>query len=231
MTAITSPPYEDSKVRNVTEAVGKGFAEKGRAAHDNVAGYGGSEGQIGRKGEQDSQESYLSAMAQIYQETFRVASVLVVIVKNPTRAGKLRRLDLDTIRIMQEAGWKIHCQHRAQLFTEEETHDLFGETKKKVKGRMSFFKRLSWEKGSPVAAWEDIIICTRPEPGGLAAVVSPPYSDADGHPSLGSVNNDNWGKEGTGIAKRRGKTGNYGQTPGQVGRLKDKPSEKEEGKA
>jgi len=106
-------------------------------------------------------ESYLSAMLQVYKEIARVSDVLVVVIKNPTKNGKLRRLDLDTIKIMQMAGWNIYCQHRALLFEELEQPDLFGKTLKQVKGRLSFFKRLSWQKGQPVASWEDILIGIR----------------------------------------------------------------------
>lgn len=51
-------------------------------------------------------------------------------------------------------------------------------------------------------------------------VGSPPYASGEkGHPSLGSVNKDNWGNEGTDIAGRRGLNGDYGQTPGQLATL------------
>lgn len=106
-------------------------------------------------------ESYLEAMKRVYSEIALVSDVLCVVVKNPTRAGKLRRLDLDTLAILKDCGWNIHCQHRALLFEELELPDLFGETTKKVKGRMSFFKRLAWQRGQPTASWEDILICVR----------------------------------------------------------------------
>jgi len=50
-----------------------------------------------------------------------------------------------------------------------------------------------------------------------AIVSSPPYEGSEGTPSLGSVNKDNWGKEGTDICARRGLSADYGQTSGQVG--------------
>lgn len=57
--------------------------------------------------------------------------------------------------------------------------------------------------------------------GGLAGVVSsPPYASGEkGHPSLGSVNRDDWGTDGRDIAGRRGVDGNYGSTPGQLGSM------------
>lgn len=337
--SIMSPPYGDSKIRDVKKAVGKSWEDEHYAAHDNIAGYGQSQGQIGRTGEQNEQsESYLEAMAKVYQEIARVSDCLTVVVKNPTRNGRLRRLDLDTIWLLENCGflcycycggnkngleeeiriqtredlpdlrnpdngckpllpqtpqskpgrkaknirepqrstqllegkettrirgaealelaggqspasslerassenprmangsdemsgagqlhlsevratgilgassegmattgrrhkpreprsslptlssenpskcpqcgkpcppegtiasdwnWHILCTHRALLFEELEQSSLFGGTKKKVKGRLSFFKRLSYVRGQPVAAWEDCIFCVR----------------------------------------------------------------------
>ncbi len=79
-----------------------------------------------------------------------------------------------------------------------------------VKGRLSFFKRLSYQKGSPVAQWEDVIVAVR-DGGGLKGITSPPYegnvseSDSDPHPER---------QEGKPAGRH------YGQTPGQIGNLK-----------
>src|SRR6185436_9803707 len=51
-------------------------------------------------------------------------------------------------------------------------------------------------------------------------ISSPPYASGEkGHPSLGSVNNDDWGRDGRDITRRRGKTGEYGSTEGQLGAM------------
>lgn len=120
-------------------------------------GLGTTEGQV----QNEQGENYLSAMLQVYSEIGKVSDCLAIVIKNPTRAGNLRRLDLDTIKLLEMSGWTIHCQHRALLFEEVEQLTLEGNTHKKVKGRMSFFKRLSWQNGQPVASWEDIIIAVR----------------------------------------------------------------------
>ena len=53
-------------------------------------------------------------------------------------------------------------------------------------------------------------------------ISSPAYGSGEkGHPSLGSVNQDNWGSEGTNIAGRRGKDGNYGNSDAQLANLPD----------
>lgn len=49
------------------------------------------------------------------------------------------------------------------------------------------------------------------------SITSPPYEASNGHPSLGSVNNDNWGNEGTDITGRRGKTGAYSDETTSLG--------------
>ena len=151
-----SPPYEDA-LTSSSQHGNSGIAAR-EPKLGNLGRYGVvSKGQIG----QEQGQTYLEAMRQVYAEALKVCSVLVVITKNPTRKGKLRRLDLDTLALLQEVGWKVICQHRAILFTEQEQATLFGKTQKKVKGRMSFFKRLSWQKGSPVAQWEDVVFCVR----------------------------------------------------------------------
>ncbi len=152
--SVMSPPYEDAKgdkhhspradILSEEKGMFETYTERGV---DNVGN---------KKG-----ESYLEAMAKVYREISKVSDVLVVVVKCPTRAGKLRRLDLDSIAILQQSGWRIHCQHRALLFEELKQANLFDGTTKKVKGRLSFFERLSYVKGQPVAYWEDCIFCVR----------------------------------------------------------------------
>lgn len=155
LTTVMSPPYEGGGHH-------KGMLDSWGGANTPVSndnkekhGYGSSPGQI------EDANCYLGAMLQVYAEIAKISDILVVVVKNPTRNGKLRRLDLDTISILKQSGWKIHCQHQALLFEETEHENLFGDKVKKVKGRMSFFKRLAYIKGSPIAAWEDILICRR----------------------------------------------------------------------
>jgi len=215
--AITSPPYDGQ----VSASNSDPHPEKQQST---PAGrqYGHSAGQIG----DEQSETYLSAMLSVYQEIAKVSDVLAIVLKNPTRNGKLRRLDLDTIELLKQSGWSIHCQHRALLFEELEQGKLIDRTEhyavdlnkateqvtfgyrqfitpsldsndgvlnfaelqaefphlkpntvywgpylptgeyliingRLVKGRMSFFKRLSWQNGQPVSSWEDVIIAVR----------------------------------------------------------------------
>jgi len=161
--SVMSPPYEGGgHHKGMLDSWGgknTPVSDKTKDYH----GYGNTEGQV------EKAESYLEAMKKVYSEIAKVSDVLTVVVKNPTRAGKLRRLDLDTISILQDSGWRIHCQHRALLWEEYEQAEAFTQQdswdvllgRKKVKGRMSFFKRLAYQKGQPVASWEDILICVR----------------------------------------------------------------------
>jgi len=49
--------------------------------------------------------------------------------------------------------------HEAPCKIEQQTLD--GKTIRKPKGRLSFFKRMFWQKGEPVAEWEDVILAVR----------------------------------------------------------------------
>lgn len=152
--SVMSPPYEDAKGDKHHSPRADALAEK-KSMHETYTKRGIDN--IGNK----KQESYLSAMLQVYTEIARVSNVLVIVIKNPTRNGKLRRLDLDTIKILEMSGWILYCQHRALLFEELEQASLFGDTKKQAKGRLSFFKRLAWQNGQPVASWEDVLVAVR----------------------------------------------------------------------
>ena len=213
---VTSPPYEDSDMAKVSDGIKR--EHPGRRMWANEP-YNQSEGQIG----QERGLTYLSEMKKIYAEAAKVCSVMVVVVKCPTRAGRLHRLDLSTIALLEATNWHVHCVHRALLFEELEQGDLFQGSKKRVKGRMGFFKRLQWQKGkSEIAQWEDVIVATR-EGEGLKAVVSPPYAtDLDGFPaSKAPDGKSNIFMEVKDRLEKPARKEGYGNTPGQIGRLKD----------
>ncbi len=88
---VTSPPYEDNVGHGgrVTEL----DLQKGIGG--DLALYGHTEGQI-------ADGSYLDAMRQVYAEIAKVADVLAVVTKNPTRNGKLRRLALATASLLED---------------------------------------------------------------------------------------------------------------------------------
>ena len=202
---LTSPPYDGDVSASNSDPHPEKQMSKPAGRH-----YGDSDGQIGNT----QSETYLSAMLQVYAEVAKVSDVIAVVTKNPTRNGKLRRLDLDTISLLEQTGWIILCVHEAQLFTEHKTQDLFGETHKNIKGRMSFFKRLSYQKGGIVADHEDVIIAVRNGGGKLVTVSSPPYEEqtaSSGRMTSGSIPHDSSGH----FYKQ-----DYGNTSGQIGKLK-----------
>jgi len=219
--AITSPPYEQSEGRTSSPFGGvngmpEGYWDGTHGIRHKGDGYGQSEGQLANEG------SYLDAMRQVYAAIAQVSNVCCLVLKNPTRNGKLRRLDLDTIRICQETGWTLHCQHQSVLFEELETADMFsGESVKQPKGRLSFFKRLSYKKGSPVADHEDVLIFTREDGGNGKAILSPPYLDSGAE--LGGTGDTVAGRQQ--IHNSKPKKQGYGHTDGQIGALPDKPKD------
>ena len=107
-------------------------------------------------------KTYTTEMLKVYNEAYKSGiSPLVCVVKCPTRNGVLRRLDLLTAELLEFVGYEIIDYHRAILFEERQQLTFDGEIKNTPKGRLSFFKRLSYQKGNSVAKWEDIIIATR----------------------------------------------------------------------
>jgi hypothetical protein len=102
-------------------------------------------------------------MLRVYQESFKAGiSPLVVVTKNPTKNKKIRRLDLDTVALLEVAGYEVFDYHRAILFEIVQQQQLDGSVKRIPKGRLSFFKRLAFSKGGPVAQYEDVIFARIP---------------------------------------------------------------------
>ncbi len=261
---------------------------------------------------QERSESYLDAMRLCYAEVARVADVLVVVVKDPTRNKAIRPLGRLTMRLLRQTGWRLHCYHRAILFEEQERGRLFEETEafgidwqhailcsddkwgnwpglgynrvhldteaeyiegklsfygienatdlqadtleeikqeyaemvaeiglepgqdywcrqaptgetleiigRIVNGRLSFFKRLSWQKGSPVANYEHVLICVRDGVKGVVNISSPPYSNLRESP--GDLTQDTYDIEKKHEQGKGAFRGRYGDTPGQIGKLK-----------
>ena len=75
---------------------------------------------------------------------------------------------MDTIALLQSAGYEIFDYHRSILFETHLQETLEGDAFTKPKGRLSFFKRLSYNSGNEVAQFEDVIFaripikCARP---------------------------------------------------------------------
>jgi len=164
LVGIVSPPFEDSTTFRKDDGKFWDYQEKkrkrtyrGTRQSDAQDKYSDDKNNIGNQ----QGETYLEAMLQVYKEAYKSGiSPLVVVTKNPTRNGELRRLDLDTANLLMQAGYEIIDYHRAVLFEERKQQTLMGDVETIPKGRLSFFKRLSYQKGNIVAQWEDIIIAT-----------------------------------------------------------------------
>jgi len=149
---ITSPPYAGCEVPDNR----KTFNNTNASLLGKFQGAYQAEGQVANL----SDKGYSSAMFLIYSEIIKVADILAVVVRDPTKKGKIYPLGDITCKLMEEAGWRIHCIHQAKLFEEISKTNLFGETTTKPKGRIGFFKLLSYMRGSPVSNHETIIIAT-----------------------------------------------------------------------
>lgn len=159
---IVSPPYEGQTYAQDIDFYRKVMIDTKRDPNaprfQNNLAYGSSANQIGNQ----SNETYLSAMLHVYAEAYKAGiSPLVTVTKNPTRKGHLRRLDLDTASLLQQAGYRIVDYHRAILFRQNAQQTLLGDIRKEVKGQVSFFKRISMLKGNIAADHEDIIFAVK----------------------------------------------------------------------
>jgi len=77
----------------------------------------------------------------------------------------------------------------------------------------------SWHKGGSQCGESDGQLAAMREGNVDAVIASPPYAKAAAHPSIGSVNKDDWGHNGHGIVKRRGLSAEYGSSDGQLAGL------------
>jgi len=111
---ITSPPYErslkltneDKDIQKRTERMSKaGYKPKDFIHTSSCALWGGYSENKNNIGNLKS-GSYLSAMLQVYQECWRclkIGGLMILVVKNFIRNKKEIRLDLDTIKLCEQA--------------------------------------------------------------------------------------------------------------------------------
>lgn len=160
---LSSPPYGDTDINEFAmanqglrsdkltpdqlEQRNKAFSAGRHGYRSKTSLAARTEGQIGCLpdcGEQG--ETYLSAMFAVYRELHAVlkpSGVVCLVTKNPVKAGKIRRLDEDTIRLMEAAGFELIERVQAML-TEElgEQITLDGGSIAIRREHKSFFKRL-----------------------------------------------------------------------------------------
>lgn len=163
--AVTSPPFEGVVATGDPNFLTPGEQGKRNPSKSNLPSNGSTEGQIGAT----QSETYADACLAVYSALARAGvRYLAVVTKNPTRAGKLRRLDKLTARLLRASGYRIRGWRRAWLYESETQlrargvgqeglfpeHDAPG----KLKGRLSFFKRIQLAKGGVAAQWEDVFL-------------------------------------------------------------------------
>lgn len=178
---LSSPPWEDqqrggnpseawSNPTKAAEILSQNSRQGPRTRHsaspeairaqmerDNLCVYGSSEGQIGNS----NGETYLSAMLLVYRQLWLVlkpAGVVALVTKNPVKNKQIRRLDLDTIALMEKAGFVL-IEHKCAMLAETMQHGhLFGGQETRKRERKSFFKRL-YEKKNPHLSvdFEDVL--------------------------------------------------------------------------
>lgn len=104
--SIASPPYEQSLSDGLRPEDRERYKEWARASKSVGLTYGQTPGQLGK----ESGETYQSAMLACYRELrkcLKPGGVACVVVKNPTRGGALRRLDITTANLLLMAGFEL----------------------------------------------------------------------------------------------------------------------------
>lgn len=108
---ITSPPYE-----NQGQGQGKEYHPERMAGSETGLGrgYGDELANIGNL----KSDSYLEAMLQVYQSCFAVlksGGLMILVTKNFIRNKQVIRLDLDTIKLCEQAGFNLLERHYRKL--------------------------------------------------------------------------------------------------------------------
>lgn len=104
---VTSPPYSEG-LGHMVKNPSKVSIEKKQSAmgQKSDTGYGITEDNIGNL----KSDNYLEAMLQVYRESYKVLKpkgIMVLVTKNFIREKKVVRLDLDTIKLCENAGFKL----------------------------------------------------------------------------------------------------------------------------
>jgi len=122
---VTSPPYEG--ICETTHASLE--AEEGKPYQDKRSGRKGTKWEFtGQKKERYSEDknnignlkggTYLEAMNQVYQQCHRIlkpGGLMILVLKNFIRNKAVVRLDLDTIKLCEQAGFKLTERHYRKL--------------------------------------------------------------------------------------------------------------------
>jgi len=145
---ITSPPFEDNTSGLKHNARGKDVVE-GRAEMDTYSKDKSNKEQLGNL----SGETYFDAMLLVYKGCFDVlrrGGAMALVTKNFVRKGEMVRLDLDTIKLCQAAGFSF----KERKYRKLETVSFW------IRNARKKFYQKHPEKvsGDPFAEYEDVLV-------------------------------------------------------------------------
>jgi modification methylase len=225
---VSSPPYEGSFNGGVQEnpestrermrragASEKTISKIGDNSHSAGLGYGEADGQIGNESGETFWEAAREIVAQCFQ-ILRPGGIACWVTKNFVRNKKIVDFTGDWIKLCQSCGFVLVERIQASLVKEDSGADLFGGEWQTRTERKSFFRRL-YEKKYPGNRidHEDVIVMMKPDGngGGCEAIVSsPPFGECQPQQDRNfHAPNDSSGNLNA---------SDYGDTPGQLGRLK-----------
>ena len=106
---VFSPPYYPRTDRRKPSA--HNDAKRGPVVGFRDAYTGDHPDFVGNPGGVDAIKHYREQMTRIYTHMGAVCGRMIVVTKNWTRLGVELRLDLDTILMAQEAGWRCVARH------------------------------------------------------------------------------------------------------------------------
>jgi len=110
---ITSPPYEGA-LTSSSQHGNTGIAADNPKLADTGRYKAENENNIGNL----KSQSYLEAMLQVYQQCHKVLKpngLMILVLKNFIRNKQVIRLDLDTIKLCEQAGFELTEQHKRKL--------------------------------------------------------------------------------------------------------------------
>ena len=177
---VTSAPYVSGGTHPDQTGAWGG---KRQSIPKELAGYGKTEGQVGRMSEGDHEavvngesqgqigseqgDTYWQAVARVYSECFKALKpngIICVVVKDFVRNKKRVPLCSQTLELLQAIGFKPLERIRAWVVSEAEQKSLMPDVVPDYrKARKSFFRRLAERKGSPRIDWEEVMICQKPD--------------------------------------------------------------------
>ena len=230
---VTSPPYNQEVAHlplHVGERPGLSHADKDERISDQRVGLNYSPNQTNMRG--DTYWSAMRQVYSECHRVLRPQGILALVLKGFTRNGKYVDLPSQTRDLVESLGFWLFDHWRRELWSlsfwrilqKRRDPEAFDD-------RLNYeevlaFKKVDGEGGGiqaavfsppyegsvqsgegpgasgehpPVVAGQ-MVGYTRPS----AVIMSPPYEDSPTSSGLGSVNKDDWGKEGTDIAARRG---------------------------